>query len=87
MLSDPTVDFIGTIRGMQTVRGSLDLDADAGLVYDLLTDYDSCSRIFRNVASSTVQYSEGRKQVLQVGKEDASRVVLYLETAVASYVS
>jgi hypothetical protein len=68
VLSDPTVEFIGVISGMQTVRGSLDLDADAEMVYGLLTDYASCSRVFRNIATSTVQFSEGRKQVLQVGR-------------------
>ena len=67
VLAEPTVEFIGVVSGMQTVKGSLDLDADARVVYDLLTDYPSCSRVFRNIATSTLQYSEGRKQVLQVG--------------------
>jgi hypothetical protein len=68
VLSEPNVDFLGVIRGMQTVKGSLELDADAQLVYDLLRDYPSTSRVFRNIASSTVNYSaDERKQVLQVG--------------------
>eukprot|EP00775_Hariotina_reticulata_P013851 gene13851-13973_t len=69
VLDEPTVDFIGVLDGMQTVKGVLHVPADAALVYDVLTNYDSCSRVFRNIADTrTVFSNEGNKQLVQACK-------------------
>lgn len=63
----PSIDFLGVLNDMQTVRGVLETAADPDLVYDVLTDYDSCSRVFRNISGSQTLFSEaGQKQVVQV---------------------
>jgi hypothetical protein len=64
----PTIDFLGVLNDMQTVRGTLQTAADPDLVYDILCDYDSCSRVFRNISGSQTLFTEaGDKQVIQVG--------------------
>jgi hypothetical protein len=67
-LEEPNIEFLGVLNdGMQTVRGVLHVAAEADLVYQILTDYDSCSRVFRNIAETqTVFTPEGGKQVVQV---------------------
>ncbi|KAF6255289.1 hypothetical protein COO60DRAFT_1641630 [Scenedesmus sp. NREL 46B-D3] len=51
---------------MQTVRGVMHVAAEADLVYQILTDYDSCSRVFRNIADTETQFTpEGGKRVVQ----------------------
>jgi ribosome-associated toxin RatA of RatAB toxin-antitoxin module len=51
---------------MQTVRGVMHVAAEPDLVYSILTDYDNCARVFRNVVSSeAVITAGGEKQVLQ----------------------
>jgi len=63
----PSIDFLGVLNDMQTVRGVLETAADPDLVYDVLTDYDSCSRVFRNISGSQTLFSEaGQKQIVQV---------------------
>lgn len=53
--------------GMQTVKGVLHVAADVDLVYSILTDYDSCARVFRNIAGTETVYTPtGGKQVVQV---------------------
>lgn len=66
---EPSVDFLGVVNDMQTARGFItNAQADPDLVYQILSDYDSCPRVFRSVArSETVETPEGGKQVLQVG--------------------
>lgn len=67
-LQQPTVDFLGVLNDMQTVRGILETAADPDLVYDILTDHDSCPRVFRNICGSETLLTEaGDKQVIQVG--------------------
>jgi hypothetical protein len=67
-LQQPTIDFLGVLNDMQTVRGTLQTPADPDLVYDILTDYDSCSRVFRNISGSQTLFTEaGGKQIIQVG--------------------
>jgi hypothetical protein len=57
---------------MQTVRGSLVLDQVCpDQVYMLLTDYDSCPRVFSGVAGSSTAHVDGRKHVTQVSCGDA----------------
>lgn len=66
-LDDTVIEFLGVNNGMQTVRGVLHVAADADLVYDMLTDYDRCARVFRNIVTSeTKLFDDGSKQVLQV---------------------
>lgn len=67
LLEEPDIEFMGVLNdGMQTVRGVLHVAADADLVYNILTDYDSCARVFRNIADTkTVFTPEGGKQVVQ----------------------
>jgi hypothetical protein len=68
-LQQPTVDFLGVLNDMQTVRGILETAADPDLVYDILTDHDSCPRVFRNICGSETLLTEsGHKQVIQVGE-------------------
>ena len=63
----PEIDFLGVLNDMQTVRGVLQTAADPDLVYTILTDYDSCSRVFRNISGSETLFSDaGDKQVVQV---------------------
>jgi len=70
VLDEPSVDFIGVLDGMQTVKGVLHVPVDAALVYDVLTDYDSCSRVFRNIAATrTILSNEGSKQLVQVSRQ------------------
>jgi ribosome-associated toxin RatA of RatAB toxin-antitoxin module len=65
-LSDPVLEFLGVNNGMQTVRGVMHVAADADLVYSILTDYDNCARVFRNVVTSETMFTaDGDKQVLQ----------------------
>jgi hypothetical protein len=66
---EPSVDFLGVVNDMQTARGFItNAQADPDQVYQILSDYDSCPRVFRSVArSETVETPEGGKQVLQVG--------------------
>lgn len=67
ILDEPVIDFLGVNNGMQTVKGVLHVAADADLVYSILTDYDGCAEVFRNiVASETILLADGGKQVLQV---------------------
>eukprot|EP00882_Tetradesmus_deserticola_P007213 GHRQ01007594.1.p1 GENE.GHRQ01007594.1~~GHRQ01007594.1.p1 ORF type:complete len:177 (+),score=30.92 GHRQ01007594.1:201-731(+) len=68
VLQEPEVEFLGVMNdGMQTVRGVMHVAAEADLVYKILTDYDSCSRVFRNIAETqTLLTPEGGKQVVQV---------------------
>lgn len=67
-LQQPTVDFLGVLNDMQTVRGILETAVDPDLVYDILTDHDSCPRVFRNICGSETLLTEaGDKQVIQVG--------------------
>eukprot|EP00878_Enallax_costatus_P042129 GHUV01049169.1.p1 GENE.GHUV01049169.1~~GHUV01049169.1.p1 ORF type:complete len:188 (-),score=30.14 GHUV01049169.1:27-590(-) len=68
-LDDPVIEFLGVNNGMQTVKGVLHVAADADLVYAMLTDYDRCARVFRNIVSSeTKLLTDGSKQVLQVSR-------------------
>lgn len=62
------MEFVGVVNDMQTARGFItNTQADPDLVYRILTDYDSCPRVFRSVARSrTVLTQDGGKQVLQV---------------------
>lgn len=63
----PAVEFLGVLNEMQTVRGVLQTPADPDLVYNILTDYDSCSRVFRNISGSQTLFTDaGDKQVIQV---------------------
>ncbi len=63
----PVIEYLGNIDGMQTVRGVMQLPANADLLYSLLTDYESSTRVFSNIASTEVVFGEdGSKQVLQV---------------------
>lgn len=65
--AQPSVEFVGVMRDMQTVRGVLATHAPPELVYAILTDYDSCARVFRNICGSQTLFSEGGgKQVVQV---------------------
>jgi hypothetical protein len=58
---------LGVVNGMQTARGIVHTAVDADHVYQLLTDFDSCPRVFRSVARSrTLQTDDGGKQVIQV---------------------
>jgi hypothetical protein len=67
-VQQPSVDFLGVLNDMQTVRGVLQTTADPDLVYDILVDYDSCSRVFRNICGSQTLFTDaGDKQVIQVG--------------------
>lgn len=69
VLDDPVVEFLGVNNGMQTVRGVIHSAADPSLVYSILTDYDNCARVFRNIVSSqTILGDDGTKQVQQVGR-------------------
>jgi hypothetical protein len=66
-VQEPAVDFLGVVDGMQTARGIVHTAVDADHVYQLLTDYDSCPRVFRSVArSQTLQTGNGGKQIIQV---------------------
>jgi hypothetical protein len=67
-LEEPDIEFLGVLNdGMQTVRGVLHVAAEADLVYKILTDYDSCARVFRNIADTQMVFTpEGGKQVVQV---------------------
>lgn len=66
-VQQPTVEFLGVLRDMQTVKGVLQTAADPDLVFDILTDYDSCSRVFRNISGSQTLFTDaGEKQVIQV---------------------
>lgn len=66
-VQEPAVDFLGVVDGMQTARGIVHTAVDADHVYQLLTDYDSCFRVFRSVArSQTLQTGNGGKQIIQV---------------------
>jgi hypothetical protein len=66
-LEEPDIEFLGVLNdGMQTVRGVLHVAAEADLVYQILTDYDSCSRVFRNIAETQTVFTPGGKQVVQV---------------------
>lgn len=63
----PSVDFLGVVNDMQTAKGFIHTAADPSLVYDILSDYDSCPRVFRSVASSQTVFTEaGGKQIIQV---------------------
>ncbi|EFJ41841.1 hypothetical protein VOLCADRAFT_107511 [Volvox carteri f. nagariensis] len=50
----PDVSFVSLVDGKYTVRGTLLLPASAAQVYGMLTDYENCHRVFRNIASSQV---------------------------------
>jgi hypothetical protein len=67
---EPSVEFLGVVNDMQTARGFITTtQAEPDLVYQILSDYDSCPRVFRSVArSETVETPQGVKQVLQVGE-------------------
>jgi hypothetical protein len=82
-ITQPSVDFLGVVNDMQTARGFItNAHADPDLVYQILSDYDSCPRVFRSVArSETVETPDGRKQVLQVG---AAPVAVSLTAALHS---
>lgn len=70
-VQQPSIDFLGVLNDMQTVRGILQTAADPDLVYDILTDYDSCSRVFRNISGSQTVFTDaGDKQVIQVCHSD-----------------
>lgn len=72
-LEEPVLEFLGVNNGMQTVRGVMHVAADPDLVFSILTDYDSCARVFRNVvASETILTPDGDKQVLQVSYDSSS---------------
>lgn len=65
--SEPSVDFLGVVNDMQTARGIVHTPISPGHVYELLTNYEQCPRVFRSVASSqTLQTEAGGKQVVQV---------------------
>lgn len=72
----PTIDFLGVLNDMQTVRGVLETAADPDLVYSILVDYDSCSRVFRNISGSQTLFTDaGGKQVVQVSTRQSSTSV------------
>jgi hypothetical protein len=63
---------------MQTVRGILQTTADPDLVYDILVDYDSCSRVFRNISGSQTLFTDaGDKQVIQVGSSRVGQAMVH----------
>lgn len=65
----PAIEYLGELNGMQTVRGTMHLNASADVLYALLTDYESSTRVFENIASTEVLVGEdGGKQVLQACK-------------------
>jgi hypothetical protein len=68
-LAEPAVEFLGVLKGMQTVKGVLDVSGvGAEDVYALLADYPAASRVFGNIYSSEVSEApDGAKEVLQVG--------------------
>ncbi|WIA13817.1 hypothetical protein OEZ85_007364 [Tetradesmus obliquus] len=58
----------GSGSSSSSCRGAAEISAhnNADLVYNILTDYDSCARVFRNIADTkTVFTPEGGKQVVQ----------------------
>lgn len=63
----PQVAFVSLADGVFTVRGSLRLDISPDAIYELLTDYASCQRVFKNIASSEVIHTEAGLEVIQVG--------------------
>ncbi|KAG2432821.1 hypothetical protein HXX76_008555 [Chlamydomonas incerta] len=63
----PEVAFVSLVDGKYTVRGRLLLRAPAAEVYQLLTDYAGCHRVFSNIAASQVVAGpDGGKQVEQL---------------------
>lgn len=91
VLDEPVIEFLGVNNGMQTVKGILHVAADADLVYNILTNYDDCAQVFRNiVASETILLADGGKQVLQacqwqvLGLKGAFNVHLNVEEDPAS---
>ena len=70
---DPSVTFVSLVDGTYTVRGQMRLDLPADLVYDLLTDYASCPRVFSNIAASeTLTADDGSLRLRQVRPRAAS---------------
>lgn len=66
-VQQPSVEFLGVLKDMQTVKGVIHTAAAPDLVFDILTDYDSCSRVFRNISGSQTLFTDaGDKQVIQV---------------------
>jgi hypothetical protein len=71
--SELSVDFLGVVNDMQTARGIVHTPISPDHVYDLLSNYDQCPRVFRSVGSSqTLQNEAGGKQVLQVSSSWAA---------------
>ncbi len=64
----PQVAFVSLADGVFTVRGSLSLDISPDAIYELLTDYASCQRVFKNIASSEVIHTAAGLEVIQVGQ-------------------
>lgn len=63
---DCGAEFLSAERGLFTVRGYLRVAAPAGLVYDVLTDYDACPRVFSGIEDSSVVRREPSLEVMQV---------------------
>jgi hypothetical protein len=63
----PSVEFLGVQRDMQTVRGVLHTPAPPDLVYSILCDYENNANVFDGICASEVRCTEaGDKQVVQV---------------------
>lgn len=65
--TEPSVEFLGVLNGMQTVKGVLHVAAPPERVWTIITDYESNSRVYENISDSQVLMQEdGSKQLLQV---------------------
>lgn len=98
-VQQPSVEFLGVLKDMQTVKGVIHTAAAPDLVFDILTDYDSCSRVFRNISGSQTLFTDaGDKQVIQVCRScwparldggrlsSGSAVVCYLKSVYSSHI-
>lgn len=62
-----SVEFLGVLKDMQTVRGVLHTSAPPDLVYGILTAYERNAEVFAGICASDVRVTEaGDKQVVQV---------------------
>ena len=56
----------GVQAGLITIHGSLETQLSSAAVLDVLTDYDSLSRVYSTIERSRMVQKSSRKEVFQV---------------------
>ncbi len=62
----PAVEFLGVVQGMLSARGALHLPVHPDEAYAVLTDYEACSDVFRNIAATRIEDAPcGGRRIVQ----------------------